>query len=84
MRPANENGLTLIELVLAITITGIIASGGTALLWTCLEVQGHGEDRSRLYQEGLLLMERMTAGARKTTYLQIPNNHKERLFLLKS
>jgi prepilin-type N-terminal cleavage/methylation domain-containing protein len=75
MRAACEKGLTLIELVLAITITGIIASAGTALLWTCLEAQGHGEDRSRLYQEGLMAMERMTAGIRKTTVVLVPNGH---------
>ena len=75
MRPTSEKGLTLLELLLALTITGIIASAGTALLWTCLEVQGHGEGRSRLYQEGLMAMERMIAGVRKTTLVLVPNGH---------
>jgi len=75
MRRADEKGLTLIELLLAITITGIIASAGTALLWTCLEVQGQGEDRSQVYQEGLMAMERMTAGISKTTIVLVPNGH---------
>ncbi len=72
---ANDRGLTLVELLLAVTITGIIAGAGTALLSTCLEAQRQGEDRSRLYQEGLMAMERMTNSVRNTTYLFIPNGH---------
>jgi hypothetical protein len=75
MKAACEKGLTLVELVLSITITGIIAGAGTALLSTCLEAQGQGEDRFRLYQEGLMAMERMTAGVRKTTLVLVPNGH---------
>ena len=75
MRAACEKGLTLVELVLAVTITGIIAGAGTALLSTCLEAQGQSEDRFRLYQEGLMAMERMTAGIRKTTVVLVPNGH---------
>lgn len=75
MPQPNEKGFTLVELLVAITIMGIIATAAIPLLSTCLEAHSQGNARSGLYQEGLMLMERMTTNVRKTTYLQIPNNH---------
>jgi len=76
MRPAGEKGLTLVELLVTITIIGIIATVAVPLLSGSLEAHSLGIARARLYQEGLMLMERMTTGAKITTYLQVPNNHK--------
>ena len=75
MRRINEKGLTLVELLVAITIMGIIATAAIPLLSTCLDVHSQGNARSRLYQEGLLAMERMTSGVRRCTFLLIPNAH---------
>jgi len=75
MRPTGEKGLTLVELLVTLGIMGVIAAVAVPLLSGSLEAHSQGTARARLYQEGLMLMERMTAGARKTTYLQVPNNH---------
>lgn len=75
MRPTGEKGLTLVELLITLTIMGIIAVAAMPLLSTCLEAHSQGTDRSGLYQEGLLAMERMTGGIRRCNYLLIPNAH---------
>ena len=75
MREKGEKGLTLVELIISLTIMGIIATASIPLLSSTLELYGSGTDRSRLYHEGLMAMERMTAGVRKTTFLTVPNGH---------
>ncbi|MDF1590187.1 MAG: type II secretion system protein [Desulfobacterales bacterium] len=76
MRKCGENGLTLMELLITVTILLIIAAVATPLLSSSLDAHRSGIARSRLYQEGLLAIERMTAGAKKTTFLTVPNNRK--------
>ena len=71
----NEKGLTLVELLMAIAIFGLIAAGATTLLSATLNAQAQGEARYKLYQEGLLIMERLTSEVKTTTLLHIPNNH---------
>ncbi|GAX59224.1 hypothetical protein SCALIN_C01_0155 [Candidatus Scalindua japonica] len=75
MRATDEKGFTLIELVLAITIMGIIAGTTVTLLSANLKAHNIASDRSGLHQEGLLTMERMTNGLRKTTVVAVPNGH---------
>ena len=75
MRRSDQNGLTLVELLVTIAIVGIIAGAAIPLLSASLDANNQGTSRSRLYHEGLLAMERMTTNARNTTYVQIPNNH---------
>ena len=75
MTRPNEKGLTLVELLVALTIMGIIAVAAMPLLSTGLEAYSHGDARSGLYQEGLLAMERMTSGVKRCTFLLIPNAH---------
>jgi prepilin-type N-terminal cleavage/methylation domain-containing protein len=75
MRSTGEKGLTLVELLVSITIMVIIAAAAMPLLSASLNAHSEGIARAELYQEGLMLMERMTSGVRKTTILQIPNNH---------
>ncbi len=77
MRTTNEKGFTLVELLLAITIMGIIAGATMPLLSTMLNAHASLSARSSLYQEGMLIMERMTNGVRLSTYLLIPNNHNQ-------
>ena len=75
MKQPDEKGLTLVELLVTITIMGIIATAAIPLLSTCLDVNSQGEARSRLYHEGLLAIESITEGVRKSTFLLIPNAH---------
>jgi len=76
MTRPTESGLTLVELLITLTIMGIIAVAAMPLLSTSLEANRQGTARSQLYQEGLLAMERMTSGVRRCTFLLIPNAHK--------
>jgi prepilin-type N-terminal cleavage/methylation domain-containing protein len=75
MTRLHEKGLTLVELLVTITIMGIIAVAAMPLLSTCLEAHGQGIARSELYQEGLMVMERVTNGVKGCTFLLIPNAH---------
>jgi prepilin-type N-terminal cleavage/methylation domain-containing protein len=70
-----EKGLTLIELLIAIAIFGLIAAGATALLSASINANTQGDSRYGLYREGLMIMERLTNGVRSCTYLFIPNAH---------
>ena len=75
MRTTNEKGFTLVELLLVITIMGIIAGATMPLLSSMLNAHASVSARSSLYQEGLLAMERMITGVRKCTFLNVPNSH---------
>jgi prepilin-type N-terminal cleavage/methylation domain-containing protein len=75
MTLVNEEGLTLVELLLTLTIMGIIAMAAMPMLSTILEAHSQGTARSGLYHEGLLAMERMTSGVRRCTFVLIPNAH---------
>lgn len=75
MRRIGERGLTLVELLVALAIMGLIAGAATALLSSVVQVHGQSDARAGLYQEGLLAMERMTTGVRSATYLLVPNAH---------
>ena len=74
MKMFTEEGLTLVELLMAIAIFGLIAAGATTLLSASLGAQAQGETSYKLYQEGLIIMERLTGEVKTTTLLHIPNN----------
>jgi len=74
---SNEKGLTLVELLMAIAIMVIIGSAATVLLKSSLDAHNQGTAKSQLYREGLQAMERMTSGVRNTSFLLIPNGHKQ-------
>jgi hypothetical protein len=65
-----------VELLMAIAIFGLIAAGATSLLSASLGAQARGETSYKLYQEGLIIMERLTSEVKITTLLHIPNSHK--------
>jgi prepilin-type N-terminal cleavage/methylation domain-containing protein len=75
MKPINHKGLTLVELLFATAILGIIAAAAIPLLSVLLESHKNGSARFQLYHEGLIAMERMTDGVRRSTFLLIPNAH---------
>jgi len=71
----DEKGLSLIELLTAVTIFAIIAVGATGLLSAALDSSSYGDKRYGLYREGLIIMERLTGRVRRCTFLFIPNAH---------
>ena len=73
MKIIEEKGLTLVELLMAIMILGMIAVAITTFLSSAIQAQASGNKKSALYREGLLAMERMTNGVRRCTFLLIPN-----------
>ena len=73
MNKINEKGLTLVELLVATTILGLIAVAVTAFLSSAIQAQTSGNKKSALYREGLMAMNRMTEAVRRCTYLSIPN-----------
>ena len=75
MRKPNEQGLTLIELLLAIMGMAIISSAATFFLNSALDIDIQGSSRSELYREGLFAMEKIKEEAKRSTYLLIPNAH---------
>ena len=75
MRGTGERGLTLVELIISMAIMSMLTVAAAALLSVCLQAHAYGTNRSALYREGLLAMERMTVGVRNTTFLLIPNAH---------
>ena len=75
MKRINQKGLTLVELLFATAILGIIAAAALPLLSVLFESHHNGSARFKLYHEGLIAMERMTDGVRRSTYLLIPNAH---------
>jgi prepilin-type N-terminal cleavage/methylation domain-containing protein len=75
MNPQGQKGFTLVELVMAVAIMGIIAAASTTLVSTYLHAQAQGTARSELYREGMMAMERMADGVRRCTFLVIPNAH---------
>ena len=75
MMRMNERGFSLVELLVAIAIFGLIAAGTGGLLSATLNSHDIGNARIDLYQEGLMIMERMTGEVRRCTFLLIPNAH---------
>lgn len=70
-----DDGLTLVEMIIAIAIMSIITVAAAALLSVSLQAHAYGTDRSALHREGLMAMERMSYGVRNCTFLLIPNAH---------
>ena len=75
MMRMNEKGLSLVELLVAIAIFGLIAAAAGTLLSATLKNHDYGNARYGLYREGLMIMERMTDEVRRCTFLLIPNAH---------
>ncbi len=75
MRIGNKKGFTLVELLLVITIMGIIVGATMPLLSTSLKAHATASAHSSLSHEGLLIMDRITSGLRKTTVVAVPNGH---------
>lgn len=75
MHGNRERGSTLVELLMALAIMGIVSVAAAGLLSSSLQAYGEGRGRFDLQREGLLAMERMTGAVRVSTYLLVPNSH---------
>lgn len=63
------------EMLIALSITGLIAGAAATLLTTSLQANRYGEAKCMLLREGALAMERMTGRVRRCTHLLVPNAH---------
>jgi type II secretory pathway pseudopilin PulG len=75
-----SRGLTLIELLIAITIVMLIGVAAASLVNACLQGYTYAtSEKSALLREGMLAMERMTRGVRTSThvrtYLDTPGDY---------
>ncbi len=68
-----RHGMTLVELVIAISIMAIIAGAASGILTSALQAEAHGMSQSQLHTEGLLAMERMTNAIRLSSSVLSPN-----------
>ena len=75
MRGKENIGLTLIELLIAVSLVGLITVAAALLLDSSLRAHTYASENSELVREGTLAMERMTAGVRNSTFVMIPNAH---------
>ena len=73
MNVIGERGMSLLELLMALTIMGLIAGATVPLVSSSMNSYDKNDATSSLYQEGLIAMERMTSGVRSCTFLLIPN-----------
>ncbi len=73
MSRAPRQGMTLVELVIAISIMAIISGAAAGILGSALQAEAHGMSKSQLHTEGLLAMERMTNGIRVSSSVLVPN-----------
>lgn len=76
MRGKGNIGLTLVELLIAVSLVGMLTAAAALLLDSSLKAHTYASESSNLMREGTLAMERMTSGVRNSTYLLIPNAHK--------
>jgi len=77
MRHSGVKGFTLVEIITAVAIVGMIAAGTTALVSSFVQTHTIATAKSGLYREGLMAMEHMIDGVKRCTYLAIPNNHNQ-------
>lgn len=76
MRGKGNIGLTLVELLIAVSLVGMLTAAAALMLDSSLKAHTYATESSNLTREGTLAMERMTSGVRNSTYLLIPNAHK--------
>ena len=75
MKRPGEKGITLLELLVAIGIMALIIPAAGGFLSSILQVGNEGDERSGLYNEGVMTMERLVKHVQTCTYLLIPNAH---------
>lgn len=76
MSQRTTRGLTLLELLISVTILGMIFTAGAAMLHTALQTQAYGSGKKDLARQGAIAMDTMTGNVRRATWLLIPNAHR--------
>jgi hypothetical protein len=71
---SSESAFTLVELVLTLALTSLIVTATVGLLRISLRAETAYDEENALQQEGLLAMEKMSAGVKKSVFLLIPNS----------
>jgi prepilin-type N-terminal cleavage/methylation domain-containing protein len=74
----NDKGFTLIESLICVALLGLIAVAGSSMISTSIEGHDRVGGQSDIYQEGVLIMDRLTGQIRRCTHLYIPNAHKKK------
>jgi prepilin-type N-terminal cleavage/methylation domain-containing protein len=69
-----QAGLSLVELLVATAILGMLAAAATQFTFTALRAQAAAEWRSTVRRDGMLAMERIAAGIKTCSFLLIPNS----------
>lgn len=82
MRGGRTAGVTLVELILSIAIMSIVTLGLSSMVLVSLRAYDYGTNRTELHLEAMGLMERITNGVRRSTFVFIPNAHKATRTLL--
>jgi len=70
----NDRGVTLAELIVAITVFSIISLAAAALMSVCMKADAYATDRMGLDREARYLMEKMTSEVRESTFVITPNS----------
>jgi prepilin-type N-terminal cleavage/methylation domain-containing protein len=69
-------GFSLVELTISLALLAMLCVGLVRLVETALDAQATADDRSALWAEGLVAMDRMTAAVRRATVVHFPNAKK--------
>lgn len=69
----SRRGMTLVELLVAATVLGLISLAAAGLARTVLQAHAMGDVRATLYRDGTAIMDRITGEIRRSTHVAIPN-----------
>lgn len=75
MRLRSNQGLTLAELLVALSITALLSGATVSILTAALQSHAFADSRSAVQREAIQAMTRMGGHIRRTSYLMIPNAH---------
>jgi prepilin-type N-terminal cleavage/methylation domain-containing protein len=70
-----DGGFTLVELMISIAIMAALSVSLGRLVATCMRFESASAGAPAAYEQGVLAVERMVAGLKSCTGLQVPNNH---------
>ncbi|MFH1277387.1 MAG: prepilin-type N-terminal cleavage/methylation domain-containing protein [Candidatus Eisenbacteria bacterium] len=75
LQPLGSKGLTLLELMIAVSITALIAVALSGFTRSLLQANAREGGTLSTYYDGLAAMERMSGAAKRATFLLIPNGY---------
>jgi type II secretory pathway pseudopilin PulG len=75
VRRRGEAGFSLVELGISLALMSVLCVALVGLVETSLNAQAVGDDRSALWAEGHLAMDRLATAIRRATVVHFPNAH---------